>query len=110
MNWHNFDNNTTIGTKGSENGIILEDYENPNGARIALEKDGDIAPFAVTMGVYGIMFHTSFAGTLAEARERIEIAKKKIDEVLQLLDTPEGNRNDVWIDSFNLLMDEIAAI
>src|SRR5690606_34632404 len=56
-NWIPFDNSKTIGTKGSEGGIIIEDLENIDGARITLEKDCGNIPFAVTLGIYGLMFH-----------------------------------------------------
>lgn len=37
--WYSFDNGSTIGTDGSENGVIIKDEEHELGARITLEKD-----------------------------------------------------------------------
>lgn len=49
--WSSFDEGHSLGTRGSENGIILRDEEHIEGARITLERDGDNAPFSVTMGI-----------------------------------------------------------
>jgi hypothetical protein len=110
MDWYIFDDGKSIGTKGSEDGVILEDFGNANGARVTLEQDGNIAPFSVTMGVYGIMFHTSFASTLEEAKNQIVIAKQKIDALFEHLKTPEDTRNDKWEDDYHSIINEIASI
>jgi hypothetical protein len=41
----------------------FSDFENTCGARITIEKDGDISPFSVTFGIYGLMFHSFFCST-----------------------------------------------
>ncbi|MAW97055.1 MULTISPECIES: hypothetical protein [unclassified Leeuwenhoekiella] len=56
--WNPFDQGNSIGTIGSEDGKILKDEENSFGARITLEENGSIAPFSITIGIYGLMFHT----------------------------------------------------
>ena len=43
MNWNKFEEGKTIGQKGSEDGTSLEDIENIQGARITMERDGNIA-------------------------------------------------------------------
>ena len=58
--WYPYDDGKTIGQKGSEEGIILRDEEHPQEARITLEREGRIAPFAITCGIYGWMVHTRF--------------------------------------------------
>jgi hypothetical protein len=42
MEWYIYENGKTIGKTGSENGSIIEDIGNVNGARITLEKDGNL--------------------------------------------------------------------
>jgi hypothetical protein len=49
---------------GSEGGTIVLDEEHGLGARITLEKDGAIAPFTITCGIYGWMAHTRFFSNL----------------------------------------------
>jgi hypothetical protein len=52
----------TIGTGGSEEGIIQKDEEYDGSARITLEtcpRYGD-GSYAITCGVYGSMVHTAF--------------------------------------------------
>ena len=46
--WHAFEDGATIGQQGSESGEIARDEEHPLGARITLERDTPIAPFAIT--------------------------------------------------------------
>ncbi|MGO8944401.1 MAG: hypothetical protein ACLQJ7_12095 [Syntrophobacteraceae bacterium] len=65
--WQPYEAGTTLGERGSENGIILSDHEHELGARITLERETRVAPFAITCGVYGWMLHTRFFGSEAEA-------------------------------------------
>jgi hypothetical protein len=58
--WIEFEGGSTIGEQGSENGLTLKDEEQVRGARITLERDTRIAPFAITCGIYGWMVHTRF--------------------------------------------------
>ncbi len=67
MAWLAYAAEATLGERGSENGIILRDDEHEQGARITLERDGTIAPYTITCGVYGWMMHTRFFGSEAEA-------------------------------------------
>lgn len=67
MAWERFEQGTTIGQRGSENGIIVRDDEYQQHARITLERDGRIAPFAITCGIYGWMVHTCFFATQVQA-------------------------------------------
>ena len=65
--WYQFDGGITIGQRGSEKGIILQDEEHSDGARITLESNG-YTPFAITCGIYGWMVHTRFFSLLEEAQ------------------------------------------
>ena len=43
--WSGIDNGETIGKIGSESGEIVKDEEHSKGARLTIEKGGDIAPY-----------------------------------------------------------------
>ena len=60
------------------------DEEHTDGARITLERDGDIAPFSITCGVYGWMFHTRFFGEEAEARSQYDAMKVALSDLVRL--------------------------
>jgi hypothetical protein len=85
MAWGPFDGGSTIGTTGSEGGIILRDEEHSLGSRITLERDGTTAPYAVTCGIYGSMFHTAWAGSEAAGAAMYEAMR---DRLAQLLEAP----------------------
>jgi len=106
--WTKFDKGSSIGTTGSEGGTITEDFECVDGARVTIEKDGDIAPYSVTLGIYGLMFHTHFASTDIDAKKFIYFAMKKIDEVFALYETAESQRDTIWDDKHDRLLSELA--
>ena len=75
-NWTKYDNGNSIGKKGSEGGKILNDQENINGARITIEANAGNIPFAITLGIYGLMFHTEFFGEIEITVEYFKRKKK----------------------------------
>lgn len=79
--WYPFEGGRTIGTAGSESGIILADDEHDDGARITLERDGAIAPFAITCGIYGWMMHTRWFSDEAEARRDYDAMRRALDAI-----------------------------
>lgn len=90
-NWIEFEDGNTIGKKGSENGKILCDQENINGARITLESNVEKTPFAVTLGIYGLAFHTKYFGELDDATEYFKRKKIEILEILKLCNFLDEN-------------------
>ncbi|HMV46274.1 MAG TPA: hypothetical protein PLD20_03350 [Blastocatellia bacterium] len=90
MTWENFDKGQLIGTRGSEQGIILRDEEHSDGARITLERDGYSAPFSITSGIYGWIVHTSFFSTQQDAQTAFEEMKAELSEILHAI----PNEND----------------
>jgi hypothetical protein len=110
MNWYQYNEGNTIGSRGSENGIIVEDSEHIQGARITIERDGDIAPFAVTLGIYGLMFHTAFSSSIDEAQAQVQSFMAKVESIFALMDTPEPSRNEQWEAKYETLTNEIIAI
>ena len=91
--WYPYSNGSTLGQKGSELGIILRDEEHPNEARITLERDGSVAPFAITCGIYGCMMHTRFFGNESEACAQYDQMKAALAELLlaEYESGPEGS-------------------
>jgi hypothetical protein len=75
--WNKFDNGSSIGQKGSEDGVIVLDEEHLDGIRITLERDGSIAPWSITCGIYGSFMHTAFASS--EEKGRMKYDKMKLD-------------------------------
>jgi len=110
VNWYQFDNGKSIGTRGSESGTIVEDLEHQSGARVTIERDCDIAPFAITVGVYGLLFHTVFCSDIGEAKNKMDVLKRKVENVFELLQTAENDRDKSWYDRFNEITEEIGEI
>ncbi len=89
MHWHSIANGGTIGTRGSECGLILRDDEFDHGARITLERDGTIAPLSITCGIYGWMAHTRLFSSADEADREFDLMKKGIEAIIQLCSSPD---------------------
>lgn len=90
MGWTAFDDGKSLGTGGSEGGIIRRDEEHDFGARITLEEGGSVAPWAITCGIYGWMFHTRYFGSGEEGNRDFEQMKVGLEEVLQIV-PPKGD-------------------
>ena len=58
--WQPYNDSQTLGSEGSESGLIQRDEVYDNAARITLEADGRIAPYSITCGIFGWMVHTHF--------------------------------------------------
>jgi hypothetical protein len=86
--WKPFDNGSTLGLKGSESGETTRDEEHVQGARITLEKNGNIAPFAITCGIYGWMVHTRFFVTEDEAVAEYDKMKASLSEIVEWFSDP----------------------
>jgi hypothetical protein len=83
--WADVSTGKTIGTCGSENGIVLRDEEHANGARITLERDCGFAPFAIICGIYGWMFHTRYLSTAPEAQMAFDAMRAQLGTIMTLL-------------------------
>jgi len=87
--WLPHEGGQTIGQSGSEHGIILQDDEHGGGARITLERDCKIAPFAITCGIYGYMVHTRFFGLEDEAQSAFREMKIDLGRIIDLIPNKE---------------------
>jgi hypothetical protein len=83
--WQSFDQGRTIGKSGSETAVILLDEEHDEGARITLECDGRVAPFAITCGIFDWMVHTHFFANEEDARRAYEDMKRALDSIVQAI-------------------------
>jgi hypothetical protein len=92
--WQPFDDGRTIGTPGSESGTILCDDEHADGARITLERNGSVAPFAITCGIYGWMMHTRFFGEEAQARQAYDDMKQALDDIIRSIPLESDRERD----------------
>jgi hypothetical protein len=104
VTWHAFGDGTSVGTKGSEGGVIVLDEEHADGARITLEQDGHIAPWAITCGVYGLMFHTRFFADRPTAEAAYEAMKSALHAIVSQLGTADlaeqGRLASSFVDRF----------
>jgi hypothetical protein len=92
MGWLVFDNGGTIAQRGSEQGVVIRDDENEDGARITLERDCKNAPFSITCGIYGSFFHTRFFRRSDEANAEFDLMKDGLAAILAIVpvtDDPE---------------------
>lgn len=87
MAWRPFvDQDGNREERGTEGGVIvLDEAHDPHGARITLERDAKAAPFAITCGLYGWMFHTRFFKTLDEAMQAYEAMKVELSVLVSLV-------------------------
>ena len=108
--WHKFQGGQTIGKRGSENGTILVDEEHLRGARITLEQECGAIPFAITLGIYGSLFHTHFENDLEKSNEYFQKSKYLIKEILELHNTPERERDESWRTHLNLSITQLVGM
>jgi hypothetical protein len=62
------------------------DEEHSAGARITLEQGGDVAPWSITCGVYGLMFHTRFFANRLTAHAEYTAMKSALAAIMSELD------------------------
>ena len=105
--WIVFDEEKSIGQRGSEGGKIIRDEENTFGARVTLEDKGDTAPFSITLGICGLMFHTEFFSTIDQGQRCFELYKEKIELIIAHYSVEETDRDKEWNARRNQMMDEI---
>jgi hypothetical protein len=84
FSWHRFENGGTLGRAGSEEGTTVRDEEYSLGARISLERNCRVAPFAITCGIYGWMLHTRFFSSQYEAETQYEAMKSALAMLLEV--------------------------
>lgn len=107
--WHPFEDGTSIGEIGSEGGVILRDDEYRGEARITLERDGAVSPFAITCGIYGWMVHTRFFSTLHEAELAYAAMQQELAAAVELVpaaaDMEVDEKLDAAVDAISRFVD-----
>jgi len=83
--WYPFENGATRGMRGIEGGIILEDEQHDEGARITWEDGCLRAACAISVVVYGWAGHTRFFDDEATAKQAYDDMKIALHGVLVLL-------------------------
>jgi hypothetical protein len=86
MSWLSIDSGKTVGTHGSEDGVIIFDEEHTSGACITLEQGGRTATWAITCGIYGTFMHTAFASSEAEGRTKYSAMKPDLEGIMNEAD------------------------
>ena len=81
--WIAFEDGSTVGSIGSEDGVILRDERHTDGARITLERTA--TRFAITCGVYGWMVHTRFFAIESDAVAAYDEMKPALVDILSRL-------------------------
>lgn len=92
--WYPFEQGNTRGIRGIEGGIVVEDEQHDDGARITLESGCLRAPFAITVTIYGWAGHTRFFADEPTVRQSYEAMKTALLDVLRLLPKEEDDPID----------------
>ncbi|MFN8411028.1 MAG: hypothetical protein U0Z26_01435 [Anaerolineales bacterium] len=92
--WIAFDEGKSIGKKGPEGDIILQDDEHIHGARITLKRGEKYV--SVSCNIYKWMDHSRFFGTTFEAQREYEMMKAEITEVMNVITAENTNQIKVW--------------
>lgn len=103
-NWYDYDDGYSIGTSGTDGGIIVRDEEYNFGARMTMEEEGSFAPFSITCTIYGLMAHTRFFSDESEADEEFDRMKIDLEKILNLVPA-DGNADE---DALDEISDEIS--
>jgi len=80
---------STLGTQGSEGGIITWDEQYADQVRLTLEQDESRSFYAITCGITGWLVHTRFFGSAAEAYAAFEEMRPALVELWSKLSPSE---------------------
>ena len=95
--WQPYDDNQTLGTEGSESGIIQRDEIYGSAARITFEAEGQVAPYAITCGIFGWMVHTHFVAQQEAVERDFEAMKQALSRIVNALQNegePRANEEE----------------
>jgi hypothetical protein len=90
--WSAYNYGKSIGVT-SDDGIILYDEENSNGARITLKRGKSIV--LVSLNIYGWIDHTRFFNSDHDAQREYRAMRSTINDVLQLIQN-EASDIKIW--------------
>ena len=92
--WLFYKNGQSIGTKGTEGGLILFDEENSDGARITLARKESMV--SISIKIYGWIDHTRFFTADFDAQREYRAMKLAINPLLSEIKSPDVNNIRVW--------------
>lgn len=100
-NWYEYDEGYSIGTSGSDGGIIARDEEHDFGARMTLEEEGSSAPFSITCTIYGWMTHTRFFPDEDEAGREFDEMKIDLEKILSIVPADVEDADEEALDEIS---------
>ena len=99
MNWTTYTNEHGMpDVTGSDGGVIVADEEHGLGARITLERLGEIEPFCITCGIYDWMMHTRYVATGNQAQQDYAAMKVELDKIIEMIPLRSDPELDQKID------------
>jgi hypothetical protein len=109
QHWQSFESGATLGMPGRNGGTIVRDEEHPDGARLTLERDIELVPYAITASVYGFGDHIRFIADEPTAQHAFDEMRPALSEILSLVpleDDPHyGEKYDAVNDAFAAFAD-----
>ena len=106
--WQPFHGGSSIGQEGTEMGVIVRDDWYAGTARLTLEDEPRIVPFAITCTVYGWMSHTRFFGTMEEADRAFDEMKPALENIVSLIPDDE-DADDAKIEKLRAALQDFVA-
>jgi hypothetical protein len=92
--WHWASTDARLGEVGSEGGAIILDESYGDAARITLERFAGQVPFTVTCGVSGLLVHTRFFESEADARSQFDAMKVGLARLVDVAKSPRPMQLD----------------
>ncbi len=109
MPWHPFNGGRTLGTIGTESGVILRDDEHERGARITLEQNAKAAPYSITCEIYEWFSQTHYVDDLVESRTQYDAMETAIENILGLIPLePDPGADAVVMDAVSSFFAEFS--
>jgi hypothetical protein len=108
--WIPYQSGSTIGQRGSDDGVIVLDEQYAQNARITLERDCEgygkpPIPYSITCGAYGWMMHTCFLNSEAQARRQFDDMKTALAAIVDRLPDSEQEIPDEILDAVHDFVD-----
>ena len=92
--WFAYNDGRSIGSVGTEGGVILRDEEHEAGARVTLKR-GD-SYISVSCNVYGWIDHTRFFGSVTEAQREYILMKSSLTNMIENILSAGGSDLKMW--------------
>jgi hypothetical protein len=92
--WLAYDDGRTIGRVNSEGGVILNDEEYLNAARITLKRGEKIV--SVSCNIYGWINHTRFFAGVPEAERDFKVMKSELGRMMDIIMNVDADDIKGW--------------